>query len=102
MSSAPVPEDATVDGIAGEPIALPISPGPATGHRWYLDLPDGVHRIDDEPGREPDEQHGMGESLGGRLRVVAPAGDHVITATLARPWERPAAVRRVRIHLHVH
>ena len=97
-----MPEDFDVDGVPGEPIALPISPGPATGHRWYLDLPEGVHRIDDEPGREPDEKHAMGGSLGGRLRVTALHGDHLITAILARPWELPAAVRCVRIHLHVH
>src|SRR5450759_387809 len=38
-----------VEGKAGQPIALPIAAGPATGYAWSLALPEGVERTEDGP-----------------------------------------------------
>ncbi len=90
-----------VRGVAGIPIVLPIGGGPATGHHWTLDLPPGVRQISDsEPEPHPDERTRLGGASGSRLRVLAEAGEHLVTARLARPWERNA-IREVRLELHV-
>ena len=90
-----------VDGKAGEAIALPIAAGPATGHSWRLDLPAGVERIDDAPGRSLDPSVRLGGAEGGYLQVKAPRGEYVILARLARPWEPDNPIRVVTIRLHV-
>jgi predicted secreted protein len=90
-----------VDGKAGEAIALPLTNGPATGYSWRLDLPAGVERIEDSPGRELDPAVRLGGSEGRYLQVTAPKGEHVIVARLARPWEPDNPVRIVTIRLHV-
>ncbi len=89
------------DGREGEPIVLPIASGPATGHTWKLELPEGVERIDDGPERNVDPSRHLGGASGGFLRVTAPRGDHLIIARLARPWEPEHPVRVVGIRLHV-
>lgn len=94
-------ETLDVYGATGQPIELPIGPGPATGHHWVLELPPGVERIADaEPDPAPDAGTRLGQAAGGRLRVTAGAGDHVLIARLTRPWES-RAIREVRIALHV-
>jgi predicted secreted protein len=95
------PEELDVEGAAGEPITLPITVGPATGYEWELELPAGVEQLDDEPGEEPAEHERLGGSTGAHLRVRAPAGEHVILARLARPWERDRPERVVRLRLDV-
>jgi len=95
-------EEFEVSGVAGEPIRLPIATGPATGHRWNLELPEGVVRIEDERGRAVDPAVRLGGAAGGNLQVMATSGEHVIIARLARPWEPDQSVRVVRILLHVH
>ena len=90
-----------VEGRAGEPIALPIAGGPATGHAWSLELPEGVERIEDGPQRPLDPSLRLGGASGGYLRVTAPRGEHVIVARLARPWQPDQPVRVVSIRLHV-
>jgi predicted secreted protein len=94
-------EEHEVEGVAGQPVTLPIAGGPATGHRWFLDLPAGVEQIDDGPQRDPDPGAALGAAAGGYLRVVAERGEHVVAARLARPWEPDSPVRRVRIRLLV-
>ncbi|SDJ26768.1 hypothetical protein SAMN05444157_2551 [Frankineae bacterium MT45] len=94
-------EEFEVTGTAGEPIELPIGPGPATGHVWRLRLPDGVQRVDDTPSTTPDPLRALGSSMGRKFQVIAPAGDHQIEAELARPNE-DHSVRVVRITLHAH
>lgn len=89
------------EGKAGEAIALPIAAGPATGYSWRLDLPAGVKRTEDSPGRTLDPSVRLGGAEGGYLQVTAPRGEHVIVARLARPWEADNAVRIVTIRLHV-
>ena len=85
-----------VDGTAGEPIDLPIGPGPATGHSWRLELPEGVRQIDDTPATDLTP----GSPPGSRYRVVATSGEHTIQARLGRPWETEP-VRTIVIRLHV-
>jgi predicted secreted protein len=94
-------ESFDVNGKAGQPIALPIASGPATGYAWSLDLPEGVERIGDGPERIVDPSARLGGASGGYLRVTAPRGDHVIIARLARPWEVDRPQRIVEIRLHV-
>ncbi len=98
--SQPV-EELSARGKAGEPIVLPIATGPATGHAWRLELPEGVQRIADGPERPVDPAARLGAAAGGYLRVTAPRGEYVIIARLARPWEADRPVRVVRIRLHV-
>jgi predicted secreted protein len=89
-------------GRRGEPIPLPIAGGPATGYAWHLDLPAGVQRIANGPPRTVDPASALGAPSGGNLRVEAvSAGDYVITARLARPWELDRPVRVIRLNLHV-
>ena len=95
------PEEFEVEGVAGEPIRLPITTGPATGYAWNLELPDGVERIEDEPGQKLDPSVRLGGAEGGHLQVTATGGDHVIVARLARPWEPDQPIRVVKIQLHV-
>jgi predicted secreted protein len=95
------PEELEAEGVAGEPITLPITTGPATGYGWQLELPDGVERIEDEPGQTLDPSVRLGGAEGGHLQVTAPSGDHIIIARLARPWEPDQPVRVARIHLRV-
>jgi predicted secreted protein len=95
------PEVLEAKGAAGEPIELPIGGGPPTGYGWELDLPAGVERIDDSPGEDAAPGTHLGGSRGGRVRVRAPAGEHVIVGRLVRPWERDQAERVVRIVLRV-
>ena len=90
-----------VNGKAGQPITLPIAAGPATGHSWRLDLPAGVERIEDSPGRSLDPSVRLGGAEGGYLQVTAPRGEHIIVARLARPWEPDNPIRMVTIRLHV-
>ncbi|SOD73596.1 predicted secreted protein [Jatrophihabitans sp. GAS493] len=92
-------EEFEVTGVAGQPIVLPIGPGPATGHVWRLRLPDGVRQVDDTAATMPDPLHALGASMGRKFQVQAEAGDHQIDAELARPNEEKA-VRVVRITLH--
>jgi len=94
-------EEFTVQGTAGEPIQLPIAAGPATGYVWQLEMPTGVHRIGDGPERQVDPKSALGAASGGRLQVTAQAGDYVVSARLARPWQGDLPVRIVRIRLHV-
>jgi predicted secreted protein len=70
---------------------LPIAGGPATGYAWRLELPEGVKQIEDSPER----------SLDPSVRLGGAAGEHVVTARLARPWEPDNSVRLVTIRLHV-
>jgi predicted secreted protein len=94
-------EEYDVDGQAGDPIPLPIAPGPPTGHTWQLDLPEGVVRVEDGPPREVPAEHWAGAAVGGNLQVTAPAGEHEVTARLVRPWEPDQPVRVAKIRLHV-
>jgi predicted secreted protein len=102
VNATPPPEELDVNGVAGEPIELPITTGPATGHEWLLELPPGVQQIDEGPARPVDPGHRLGGAEGGQLRVTAPRGEHEILARLARPWEPGQPVRVARIRLHVH
>lgn len=88
-----------VKGTAGEAITLPIATGPATGHVWKLELPEGVERIEDGPERPVEPAERLGGASGGHLRIRAPRGVHTIIARLARPWEpdRPTRVVRIRV-----
>src|SRR5216684_3869644 len=90
------PEDLDVEGRAGEVVVLPIAVGPATGHVWRLELPDGVKRIDDGPERPLEPSERLGGASGGYLRVTAARGEHVLFARLARPWQTDRPVRVVR------
>ena len=98
MSTA---EEFDVDGASGQPIRLPIGPGPATGYQWQLDLPEGVSRIEDTPPEPVESAQRLGASGGGYMQVRAPAGEHEIVARLARPWQPDQPVRTVRMRLHV-
>jgi hypothetical protein len=95
------PEYMEVQGKPNQPIVLPIAAGPASGHDWILELPAGVERIEDGPQRPVDPSTRLGSAVGGYLRVTAPAGTYLITARLARPWERDRPVRVVEIQLRV-
>ena len=102
MNGAAEPEEFQVEGVAGLPIALPISTGPATGYGWEFDLPDGVERLPDAPESGMCRRPATLEARsGGRIQVTAVAGEHVLTARLVRPWRRDAPIRTVRIHLSV-
>jgi|AmaraimetFIIA100_FD_contig_51_12401991_length_482_multi_4_in_0_out_0_2 predicted secreted protein len=102
MSQSVQPEEMNVSGKRGEAIVLPIATGPATGHSWRLELPAGVQRIADGPARAVSPANSVGSGTGGNIRVeAAEAGNYVIEARLARPWELDRPVRVVRINLHV-
>ena len=95
------PEEFEVAGVAGEPITLPITTGPATGYDWHLELPDGVARVDDTSGRALDPSTRLGDAGGAHLQIIAPSGDHVVVARLARPWAPDEPIRVVRIRVRV-
>jgi predicted secreted protein len=80
---------------------LPITSGPATGHAWRLDFPEGVKRVEDSPERPLDPSVRLGGASAGYLQVIAPRGEHVITARLARPWEPDNPARVVIIRLNI-
>jgi predicted secreted protein len=101
MDAMAEPEEFKVEGTAGLPIALPISTGPATGYGWEFDLPNGVERTKDAPGRDVPDDAGLGGAQGGQIQVTAVPGEHVIMARLVRPWNRDMPIRTVRIHLTV-
>jgi predicted secreted protein len=95
-------EEINLSGRYGEAISLPIAGGPATGYSWRLELPPGLQRIPDGPPRSVNPTSAIGTALGGSLRVeAAEAGDYVIVARLARPWEPDRPARLIRINLHV-
>jgi predicted secreted protein len=94
-------EQYDLEGKAGEPIALPIAPGPPTGYEWTLELPSGVERIEDESERSINPSTYLGSATSGRLQVRAQRGDYVVTARLARPWQPHQPVRVVSIRLHI-
>ncbi len=94
-------EEFQVSGAANQPIQLPIKAGPVTGHRWALDLPAGVVRIQDAPGAPVSPLEKLGASVSGNLQVTAPPGNYTIVARLARSWESSEPVRTARIHLQV-
>jgi hypothetical protein len=58
-------------------------------------------RAGDGPARAVEPGERLGGAGGGNLRVTAPAGEHVLTARLARPWQPDAPIRVVRVRLHV-
>ncbi|HEV2761005.1 MAG TPA: hypothetical protein VGV86_15705 [Acidimicrobiales bacterium] len=97
----PEPESYEVVGIQGRTIALPLPIGPPTGHRWILDLPEGVAMAEDSPARAPEPGREAGAAHGGTLQVTASPGRYNITARLARPWSPDDAVRVVNIDLIV-
>jgi predicted secreted protein len=92
-------QEIVVEGRPSEAVTLPLTSGPATGYGWLLDLPDGVTRIEDTPGRDIPEGRRMGGAAGGHLQVTAPAGEHRITARFARPWEPDRVLQTVTIRL---
>lgn len=91
----------TVEGSAGQPIALPLSNGPATGYSWVLDLPDGVARCEDGPKSPPPPGQELGSGTGAALRVIAAKGRYRITAKFVRPWQPDAPIETVVIDLVV-
>jgi len=95
------PEELEVEGLAGEPLDLPIGGGPPAGYSWELELPPGVERLADSSGDEPPPDVLLGGSRGARVRVRAPAGEHVILGKLVRPWQPDEPARTVRIRLRV-
>ena len=101
MSDMAVPEEFKVEGVAGLPIALPISTGPATGYAWEFDLPNGVKRSADAAERHVPEAGRLGGAPGGSIQVTAVPGEHVIMARLVRQWNRDLPIRTVRIHVSV-
>jgi predicted secreted protein len=101
MTGMAEPEEFKVEGVAGVPIALPISSGPATGYDWEFDLPDGVERLEDGPQRDVPAGAHLGGAPGGQIQVMAVPGEYVITGQLVRPWSRNAPIRTVRIYLSV-
>ena len=95
-------EEFELQGTAGQPVSLPISPGPATGYRWQLRLPAGVQRLEDAPGPEVPAGTNLGASLAGAIRVVAATpGTYTIDGQLVRPWDEEDVARTVRLHLHI-
>jgi predicted secreted protein len=95
------PEELELEGLAGEPLELPIGGGPPAGYSWELELPAGVERLPDSAGHEPPDDARLGGSRGERVRVRASAGEHVIVGRLVRPWEPDRPARTVRIRLRV-
>jgi predicted secreted protein len=95
-------EELEADGLAAEPIELPIGGGAATGYKWTLELPPGVERIEDGAEREVDPAVRLGSGTGAHLRVKAVKGEHVVVARLARPWEPTRPIRVVRLSVHAH
>jgi predicted secreted protein len=96
-------EEMTVLGDAGQPIDLPIGGGPATGHVWVLDLPDGVIQLGGGPATPVPAERAQGGASNSPLRVqAAEEGLYVVEARLARPWETGRPVRVVRLTLMVH
>jgi predicted secreted protein len=96
-----VSEHFDINGKAGEAIVLPITQGPATGYEWTLELPPGVERLEDGPPREVETSTALGAATGAPLQVLAAAGDYLVIARLARPWQKDQPVRIVSIQLHV-
>jgi predicted secreted protein len=90
-----------VQGRAGQPITLPLSNGPATGYSWVLDLPGGVVKIEDGPGKPAPPGQQLGSSSGAQLRVTAAKGRYRITAKFIRPWQPDAPIDMVVIDLTV-
>jgi hypothetical protein len=101
MKGMAEPEEFKVEGVAGLPIALPISSGPATGYDWEFDMPDRVERLADAPERDVPAGAHLGGAPGGQIQVTAPSGEYVLMARLVRPWSRGAPIRTVRIYLRV-
>ena len=95
------PEEFEVAGVAGEPITLPITIGPATGYDWHLELPDGVARLDDTSGRARDPSTRLGDAGGAHIQITAPSGDHLVVARLERPWSPDEPIRVVWIRVRV-
>lgn len=97
MMSADTASTATIiSGVAGIPVELPIGRGPATGFVWELTLPAGVEQLPDGPPLPPEDPPLVGSDRSGRFRVSAPAGDYVIDAVNARPWE-PENIAETRV-----
>jgi predicted secreted protein len=95
-------EEFDLQGAAGQPVALPIGPGPATGYTWALTMPTGIQRLEDAAGPEVPAAHKLGAAAAGAIRVVAAApGNYTIEGRLARPWDQEDVVRTVRIQLHI-
>ena len=90
-----------VEGCVGQPVALPISDGPATGYAWELELPSGLSRIANGPERVVKESDRHGGSLACAIRIAAPIGRHTVTARLVRPWKPTNAVRVVVTTINV-
>lgn len=88
-------------GKAGQPVDLPIAGGPPTGYQWRLELPEGVEQVDEGPQRQVDSATRLGDASGGFLRVKAQAGQYLITARLARPWQADQPIRIVQIRFEV-
>jgi predicted secreted protein len=90
-----------VKGVGGQTIELPIAGGPPTGYAWRLDLPEGVEQVQEGEQRLIDPAARLGGASGGFLRVRAPAGQYLIEARLARPWQLDQPIRVVQINLEV-
>ena len=90
-----------LEGRAGEPVALPIAQGPATGYSGWLSLPEGVVQVDEGAARSaPPGQH-LGAALGGPLQVRAGPGRYRLTARLARRWSPDDPIQTLEIDLLV-
>ena len=95
-------EEFELQGTAGQPVALPIGPGPATGYRWMLTMPAGIQRLEDGAGPEVPAANQLGGAVAGAIRVVVAApGDYTIEGRLVRPWDQEDIARTVRIQLHI-
>lgn len=90
-----------VEGKAGQPVALPMAQGPATGYSWWLSLPAGVVQVDDGAPRTPLPGQHLGAAVSGPLRVQAGPGRYRLTARLARRWSPDDAMQTVEIDLVV-
>lgn len=95
-------EEFELQGKAGQPVALPIGPGPATGYTWTLNMPAGLQQLDNAAGPEVPAANQLGGAVAGAMRVVAASpGDYTIEGRLARPWDPEDVARTVRIRLHI-
>lgn len=76
--------DEEVSAAVGEPFALPLPLGAATGAEWRFALPAGWRLLDDtSTAAGSDEQ-----PVDARPVVVADApGTHRVVARLTRPWD---------------